>query len=45
MFDPCHVTAHFLYSLKTENYRFSDILKGYRKKPAISFETTYSRVD
>ena len=28
-----HATGLFLYALKTENQRFSDVFKGYRKSP------------
>ena len=34
LFNPCHVTGLFLYTLKTsENQRFSDVFRGYRKRP------------
>ena len=31
--NPCHVTALFIYPLKTsENQKFSDVFRGYRKR-------------
>ena len=32
--NPSHVTGPFLYFLETENQRFSDVFRGYRKRPA-----------
>ena len=32
-FNSIHATYLFLYPLKTENQRFSEDFKGYRKKP------------
>ena len=34
LISPCHATGLFLYPLKTsENQRFSDVFRGYRKRP------------
>ena len=33
LFNPFHATGLFLYPLKTENQRFSDVFSGYRKRP------------
>ena len=34
LFNPFHATGLFLYPLKTsENQRFSDVFRGYRKRP------------
>ena len=32
--NPCHATGYILYLLKTsENQMFSDVFRGYRKRP------------